>query len=401
MEGRQYNRAVRIHKYVYEALMRLAWRGFACWLEQVHPEKKNHLEQMQELASDLHENVNKGTYDEILGHPIVHSTASLFQEYLNHLRHDNGALSSYWMSYVDMVGDLLLGLLRSSREGDWALHMSTIHAMIPWCFAYDKVNYARYLPVYYADMSNMSTQYPDIYNNFLDGRFSVQLGSNNPFVKISVDQTTEETVNKDTKTSGGVRKYSLNPNAVSRFYLTAEYRSAYLRQFRNMIGMIKSGLHHADLQKPRILKDEAAVTSVVETLDNWINPFAEDAQDIISLSTSIAATSDISNDLLKAQQFGEQSFQKFREDRLEKETPTIRFHDPIKKHKLKTFSDLTKKTRRTTVNGKDVILKADRKLFGQMILIAQTRKELSMKEVLCHPLGPLPWSLATTEGTLR
>jgi hypothetical protein len=143
MEGRQYNRAVRIHKYVYEALMRLAWRGFACWLEQVHPEKKNHLEQMQELASDLHENVNKGTYDEILGHPIVHSTASLFQEYLNHIRHDNGALSSYWMSYVDMVGDLLLGLLRSSREGDWALHMSTIHAMIPWCFAYDKVNYAR------------------------------------------------------------------------------------------------------------------------------------------------------------------------------------------------------------------------------------------------------------------
>ena len=305
------------------------------------------------------------------------------------------------MSYVDMVGDLLLGLLRSSREGDWALHMSTIYAMIPWCFAYDKVNYARYLPVYYADMSNISTQYPDIYNNFLDGRFSVQLGSDNPFGKIPVDQTTEETVNKDTKTSGGVRKYSLNANAVSRFYLTAEYRSAYLHQFRNMVGMIKSGLHHAELQKPRILKDEAAVTSVVETLDNWNNPFSEDAQDIVSLSTSIAATPDISNDLLKAHTYGEQSFQKFREDRLEKETPTVRFHDPIKKHKLKTFSDLTKKTKHTTVNGKEIILKADRKLFGQMILIAQTRKDLSMKEVLRHPLGPLPWSLATPEGRLR
>ena len=130
------------------------------------------------------------------------------------------------------------------------------------------VNYARYLPVYYADLSNISTQYPDIYNNFLDGRFSVQLGSDNPFGKIPVDQTTEQTVNKDTKTSGDVRKYSLNANAVSRFYLTAEYRSAYLHQFRKMVGMIKSGLHHAELQKPRILKDEAAVTSVVETLDN-------------------------------------------------------------------------------------------------------------------------------------
>ncbi len=29
MDGRQYNRAVRIHKYIYEALMRIAWRGFA------------------------------------------------------------------------------------------------------------------------------------------------------------------------------------------------------------------------------------------------------------------------------------------------------------------------------------------------------------------------------------
>ena len=110
-------------------------------------------------------------------------------------------------NYVDMVGDLLLGLLRSSRQRDWALHMSTI----PWCFGYNKVNYARYLPVYYADMSNMATQYPDIYNNFLDGRFSVQLGSDNPFGKIPVDQTTEETVNKGTKTSGGVRKHSLIP----------------------------------------------------------------------------------------------------------------------------------------------------------------------------------------------
>ena len=117
-------------------------------------------------------------------------------------------------------------------------------------------------------MSNILTQYPYIYNNFLDGRFSLQLGSDNPFGKINVDQTTKETVNQDAKTSGGVRKNSVNANAVSCFYLTAECRSAYLHQFRNMVGMIKSGLHHAELQKPRILKDETTVTSVVETLDN-------------------------------------------------------------------------------------------------------------------------------------
>ena len=47
------------------------------------------------------------------------------------------------------------------------------------------------------------------------------------------------------------------------------------------------------------------------------------------------------------------------------------------------------------------MLKADRNLFAQMILIAKSRKELEMKDVLCHPLGPLPWSLATPDETPR
>jgi len=49
---------------------------------------------------------------------------------------------------------------------------------------------------------------------------------------------------------------------------------------------------------------------------------------------------------------------------------------------------------------KEVILRADRRLFGNMILIAQNRK-LDMCKVLCHPLGPLPWALANCDGTVK
>ena len=35
-----------------------------------------------------------------------------------------------------------------------------------------------------------------------------------------------------------------------------------------------------------------------------------------------------------------------------------------------------------------------------MILVAESRK-INMKEVLAHPLGPLPWSLANSDGSLR
>jgi len=50
--------------------------------------------------------------------------------------------------------------------------------------------------------------------------------------------------------------------------------------------------------------------------------------------------------------------------------------------------------------AKEIVLKADRALFAQMIVIAETR-QLSMKEVPSLPLGPLPWSLAASDGSLN
>lgn len=50
--------------------------------------------------------------------------------------------------------------------------------------------------------------------------------------------------------------------------------------------------------------------------------------------------------------------------------------------------------------NQEVIIKADRRLFAQMIVIAESR-DLQMREVLSHPLGPLPWSLATADGLMR
>ena len=39
-------------------------------------------------------------------------------------------------------------------------------------------------------------------------------------------------------------------------------------------------------------------------------------------------------------------------------------------------------------------------MFAQMIVIAECRN-LQMSEVLAHPLGPFPWTLANPDGTLR
>ena len=72
----------------------------------------------------------------------------------------------------------------------------------------------------------------------------------------------------------------------------------------------------------------------------------------------------------------------------------------MKKAKLKTFTDLNKKIKVKASNNEEVVLKAEKRLFAQMIVIAECRN-LQMSEVLARPLGPLPWTLANPDGTLR
>ncbi|KAK6167136.1 hypothetical protein SNE40_021234 [Patella caerulea] len=75
-------------------------------------------------------------------------------------------------------------------------------------------------------------------------------------------------------------------------------------------------------------------------------------------------------------------------------------HDPITKLKLKTFSALQKISVVKSGANREIIMKADNRVFGQILLIVQNRK-LDIKEVLRYLLGPKPWALANPDGTLK
>ena len=50
------------------------------------------------------------------------------------------------------------------------------------------------------------------------------------------------------------------------------------------------------------------------------------------------------------------------------------------------------------VDKRKVVLKADRRLFARMVVVAQSQL-LNLKEVFSNEFGPLPWSLATMDGS--
>ena len=67
--------------------------------------------------------LNQQQLSNLLHGSLLAELMSLWGDFLEHLRHSNGELLTYWMSYIDIVENVLLGLLRAAREGNWDLHL--------------------------------------------------------------------------------------------------------------------------------------------------------------------------------------------------------------------------------------------------------------------------------------
>ena len=52
---------------------------------------------------------------------------------------------------------------------------------MPWMFAYDRLNFATYLPVYYNQMLKLPMEYPEECEHLKSGGMSVQLGTTTTF----------------------------------------------------------------------------------------------------------------------------------------------------------------------------------------------------------------------------
>ena len=66
-------------------------------------------------------------------------------------------LQQFWMSFLEMT-ELLLNTIYSIRNGDWELLLVCIQNIIPYTFAYDNINYARYLTVMLGGHASITIQ---------------------------------------------------------------------------------------------------------------------------------------------------------------------------------------------------------------------------------------------------
>jgi len=75
---------------------------------------------------------------------------------------------SFWSQVLELKV-LVLEIVRSIREGNFKSYVESVTALMPWMFALDHVNYARWLSVHVRDMATLQTSHPSVYQKFTSG----------------------------------------------------------------------------------------------------------------------------------------------------------------------------------------------------------------------------------------
>ena len=259
-------------------------------------------------------------------------------------------------------------------------------------------HYARYLPVYLVHMMLLPETHPEAHTLLANGDSGVQQTSSHGFSQLPVDQTIEQTLNRSTRTKGGIVGFNLKKGAVQRWILTAHSRAVFVDKYRKMTTDVQESQRrlHKETRSGRIKRDEDDVKKVIEVISNWCNPF-EPSEELLSISSGYVASESIKQELLQAKKKKRTTaLNSFVEERLV--TNSTGFFETLPKLMLKSFRDARKKTSLTT-GDRNVIIKADRNLFARLLVIGQSR-QMDLRNLLTHELGLLSWSLAASDGSL-
>ena len=109
----------------------------------------------------------------------------------------------------------ILALIRSFREANFDLYCQALQKLIPFFFANNNANYARWLPIHLRDMLRLGSTHPQIKSEFIKGNFVVHK-SKRGFSALAIDQAHEH-ANAVIKGEGGAVGITEDPSALRRW----------------------------------------------------------------------------------------------------------------------------------------------------------------------------------------
>ena len=292
-----------------------------------------------------------------------------------------------WLQYIEDI-ELAIDYIAAERVPSWSQHLRCFVEILCYAFAYDCHNYARWGPMYIAEMLLLPQTAPDVHEAFEEGKHVVTRSSGS-FNSVWSDLGLEQTIIRDTKSrQGGIIGFSRREEATMKWYLIAHERSAVVKNFKVFCGIsvADNNVHH-DVQPSVIKQDEKDVQSIMSVItDRFGNPFEFDKYNepskpdpLTNIATGVVASDIISKDLLSVKEWGKKALKEFVEMRIGSELTKLSV--PLKQKKLQTFCKYNCQERYSKKH--QVPAESDRNLFGRLLVVSQDRR-IDMKTLFEH-----------------
>ena len=228
----------------------------------------------------------------------------------------NSALCRYWDGIIKL-SNMLKDLVAADREGNWLGHLQAVQNLLPVFCESGSINYLRYGSWYLEKMRMLPTEHPEVYAEFLKGKFVVQTHTGS-FKATSPDMKLEQTINRSQKSSGGIVGQAKADSYVTEWELVYHEILAISNCFSDLTkSKIRTGpfLHHElGGNTSRNIKD--AVTKVVKFIEERGNPYELTTNPKLHNFTSGQVVSEESTaKLLKYFEHGQEQYEKFCNER--------------------------------------------------------------------------------------
>ena len=374
LNGGDVKAGVRLYKLLFEALYRIKFR----YLEEVAiiPEDENissFLTQIQEARGKLSfEMIQK-----LINSPQI----QYYQSFVE------GDMAHWIDSFLEMV-DLLLNIIHFQRTGNWNGFLECVYKFLPYCFSLNRKNYARNLSYYYMNMLDLKRRNKEAYQYLENGGFTGSLtGSSHS--NIPCDQVIETTINRYSKSTGGITGKTEDKDASERWVRLNPYMCALKEHMDSKIKKKRNGVH-IEIGSKRKKKDETDVALIVETLNAWVpDLYCKDKQ-LTNISNGIQASEELVNNSRSVTNRGVTERDAFfsrisTADDLDG-SGDLKYNDPIKKQPLVTFA--AKKTKENTFS-----IPEDEGLSFGDILARYDQKFLDLSFLCMFPIYSRPWAI--------
>ena len=194
------------------------------------------------------------------------------------------------------------------QENNFEARLYAWEYFIPFYFVFNKTNYARYGSYYLETLKTIENRYPGMKVMMKHVGYFVQ-GQDKYPLRTSIDQRGEQAMNRDAKTTGGIKAFTTKEDSILKWSLTRSDQVCHTRELQNLCGLSTDPGIYKPCRPSQILTTEKLVQEVIRIFrEDYINPFdiGIDKNTLVNISSGKPLKEEATEFLLSCPTVGKQ-----------------------------------------------------------------------------------------------